>query len=79
MGKTTQPLENQIKQYLSSIMSKTQTSAIGEHLAKNISCLEDYHKSMYSIVRKARTESVLHILEALFIRGLKPELLNGIR
>ena len=44
------------------------------HLAKDISCLEDYHKSMFSIVRKARAEYVLHVLEALFIRGLKPEL-----
>ena len=28
---------------------------------------------MFSIVHKARTESVLHVLEALFVRGLKPE------
>ena len=74
VGKTTQRLENRIKQHLSSITSRTQTSAIGEHLAKNISCLEGYLKSMFSIVRKARNESVLHVLEALFIRSLKPEL-----
>ena len=40
----------------------------------SVPCLEDFDKSMFSVVCKARTESVLHVLEALFIQSLKPEL-----
>ena len=71
MGKTTQRLENRIKQHLP---ARSTTSAIAEHLMKNSNCLDNFNKSMFSVIRKARTESVLHVLEALYIRDLNPEL-----
>ena len=79
MGKTTQRLENRIKQRPPSNLldrsSNTKSkSAIGEHLMNSVTCLEEFDKSMFSVVCKARTESVLHVLEALFIKSLKPEL-----
>ena len=40
----------------------------------SVTCLEEFDKSMFSVVCQARTELVLHVLEALVIKTLKPEL-----
>ena len=82
VGKTTQRLENRIKQHLPSSSTLTNankkstknSSAIYEHLCKNPDCFDKYDKSLFSVVCKACTESVLHVLEALYIRSLKPDL-----
>ena len=82
MGKTTQRLENRIKQHLPSSSTLTHankkstknSSAIYEHLCKNPDCFNKYDKSLFNVVCKAHTGSVLHVLEALYIRSLKPDL-----
>ena len=70
VGKTTQRLENWIKQHLP---ARSTTSAIAEHLMKNSNCLDNFNKSMFSVIRKAHTESVFYAREALYIRFLKLE------
>ena len=72
VGKTTQRLENRIQQHLPSATKSS--SAIGEHLLRNPDCLDKFDRSMFSIVCKARTESVLHDLELMFIKSIKPDL-----
>ena len=47
--------------------TKSSTS-IGLHLLDNVECLERYHLSMVQIVHRARCESILHILELLYIK-----------
>ena len=74
VGKTTQRLGNRIKQHLPAKAERSTKSAISEHLIRNADCLGAFDKSSFSIVKKARTESVLHVLEALYIKGLRPEL-----
>ena len=82
MGKTTQRLEMRIKQHqptAKSLASKQTTkssssSSIADHLTQNMDCLNKFDKTMFSVVCKARTEAVLHVLEALYIRSLKPTL-----
>ena len=54
--------------------TKSSTSSIGQHLLDNVECLESYHLSMFQIVRRARCESILHILEPLYIKLMKPDL-----
>ena len=41
---------------------------------KNVGCLEAFGNSFFIILKKAHTESVLHVLEALYIKGLRPKL-----
>ena len=74
VAKTTQCLGNHIKQHLPTKAERSTKSAILEHLIKNADCLGTFDKSFFSIVKKARTESVLHVLEALYVKGLMPEL-----
>ena len=80
VGKTTQRLEKRIKQHLPSVLTsrtrpcKESDSAIGQHLALNASCLDHFSWNMFSIVCKARTESILHVLESLYISKIKPQL-----
>ena len=82
VGKTTQRLEMRIKQHqptAKSLASKQTTkssssSSIADHLTQNMDCLNKFDKTMFSVVCKARTEAVLHVLEALYIRSLKPTL-----
>ena len=50
------------------------TSSIGQHLLDNVECLESYHLSKFQIVRRARCESILHILEPLYIKLMEPDL-----
>ena len=50
------------------------SSAIGEHLLSNPDYLGKFDRSMFSNVSKARTESVLHVLEAMFMKSMKPDL-----
>ena len=54
--------------------TKSSTSSIGQHLLDNVECLESYHLSMFQIVRRARCESILHILEPLYIKLMEPDL-----
>ena len=54
--------------------TKSCTSSIGQHLLDNVECLESYHLSMFQIVRRARCESILHILERLYIKLMEPDL-----
>ena len=73
VGKTTQYLENQI-QHLPSATATKSSLAIGDHLLQNPDCLDKFDRSMFGIVCKARTESVLHVLGAMFIKSMKPDL-----
>ena len=54
--------------------TKSSTSSIGQHLLDNVECLESYRLSMFQIVRRARCESILHILEPLYIKLMEPDL-----
>ena len=63
-----------IKQHLPAKAERSTKLAISEHLIRNADCLGAFDNSSFSIVKKARTESVLHVLEALYIKGLRPEL-----
>ena len=77
VGKTTQCLEARIKQHVPAALTKTTrtpTSSITEHLLQKTVCLENFDHQMFTVVSHARSESVLHVLEALFIRKLKPDL-----
>ena len=46
------------------------SSSICTHLQSNPECFDMFDKSSFSVLCKARTESVLHTLEALFIKNL---------
>ena len=84
VGKTTQRLEARIAQHIPASLTRKRsdgsnqdaktTSAIGEHLVKNAACLDSYNQSMFSIICTARTTSSLHVLEALYIKKIRPEL-----
>ena len=83
VGKTTQRLEKRIKQHVPATLrqntdqqmrKKDPDSAIGKHLVQNLSCLNLFDCNMFSIVCQARNTSVLHVLEALYIRKLQPDL-----
>ena len=54
--------------------TKSSSSSIGQHLLDNVECLESYHRSMFQIARRARCESILHILELLYIKQIEPDL-----
>ena len=77
VGKTRQGLEARMKQHVSAVQAKTAritTSAMGEHLFQNAACLDNFDHKMFTIVCRARSESVLHVLEALYIKKIKPDL-----
>ena len=81
VGKTTQRLEARIKQHVPANLrkkvnntDKNVDSAIGRHLLSNVNCLDVFDKSLFRIVHRARTSTILHILEALYIKHLKPDL-----
>ena len=83
VGKTTQRLETRVKQHVPASLlkpvtepwpKKSSTSAIGQHLLSKVECLESYNPSMFRILCRARNESVLHILEPLFIHLVRPDL-----
>ena len=77
VGKTIQRLKTRIGQHIPAWLTKPKTStvdddeqpkmtsAIGEHLLNNTTCLDKYDRSMFSIVCRARTSSTLHVLEPL--------------
>ena len=48
--------------------SKASTSSVGQHLLDNVECLESFYLSMFQIVCRARCESILQILEPLYIK-----------
>ena len=50
------------------------SSAIAEHLLKNLDYANNYRDSNFSIISKARSEYHLNVLESLFIKTLKPNL-----
>ena len=50
------------------------SSSIGQHLLDNLTCLESFNIKMFSIIRRARSENILHNLEPLFIKALEPDL-----
>ena len=54
--------------------TKSSTSSIGQYLLGNVEFLESYHLSMFQIVRRARCDSILHILEPLYIKLTEPDL-----
>ena len=80
MGKTTWRLEMRIKQHqlttkpLASKQTTESSSSIADYLTQNIDFWNEFDKNMFSVVCKACTEAVLHVLEALYIRSLKPTL-----
>ena len=82
VGKTTQRLETRAKQHVPAILfepakdnkKRNSTSSIGQHLLDNVECLENYDLKMFSIICRARSENILHILEPLFIKSRKPDL-----
>ena len=78
VGKTTQRLEARIKQHVPAVLTKTArttTSAIGEHLfpAKR-SLPRLFDCKMFTIVCHACSDSVQHVLEALYFKKIKPDL-----
>ena len=79
VGKTTQRLEAGIAQHVPAKLTRrelinTPQSAIGEHLMTSNTCLDEFNRDQFTIVCKARTCSVLHVLEALCIKTLRPDL-----
>ena len=84
VGKTTQRLETRISQHLPAVLkstrrpgtssSKPPDSAIGQHLLSSTSCLDTFSRSLFTIVASARSSQVLHYLEPLYIKKLKPTL-----
>ena len=54
------------------------TPAIGEHLIINAQCLDNYDNDCFGSVYKAHTNSILHALEALYIKHMQPELCKQI-
>ena len=54
--------------------ASTSTSAILEHLAQNEDCALQYAPSCFTILCRARTKSLLHILEAWYVKSTKPQL-----
>ena len=84
VGKTTQCLEARMKQHVSAGLARTAritTTAIRDYLLQNAACLDNVDRKMFTIVHRARSESMLHVLEALYIEKFKPDLRkkNGIR
>ena len=53
---------------------KTPASAIGEHLVKNLECLDSFDRDRFTTLAAACTETKLYALEALYIKTLSPEL-----
>lgn len=50
-------------------------SAVGDHLARNLSCVHDFDLSHFSVICRARDGlNVLHFLEVLCIVKLETEL-----
>ena len=49
-------------------------SAIAEHIAQNRECCADFSTRRFAILSRARNALNLHVLEALFIRKLRPQL-----
>ena len=79
VGKPTQRLETRMKQHapaalIEKRLSKDPTSAIGEHLVTNAQCLDEIDADCFSIICKAHTSNILHVLEVLYIKHLKPNL-----
>ena len=76
LGKTTQRREARMKQHIPAVLVKTArtTSAIGEDLFKNAACLDNFDRKRFIIVCRARSESVLHFLETLYTKKIKPDL-----
>ena len=79
VGKTTQRLEARIAQHVPAKLTRrelinTPQSAIGEHLKKSNTCSDKFNRDQFTIVCKARTCSVLHVLEALYIKTLQQDL-----
>ena len=88
VGKTTQRLDTRIRQHVPNTLREKPTSgqktkektkakqdsAIAQHLLTNVQCLDAFDKSLFRIISKARTHTILHTLEALYIKHLKPEL-----
>ena len=69
-GETMQRLENPMQQLLPSIAQPPKsTSSMAELLNKNPHCF-----NTFGVVCKVHTESVLYMLEHLFIQSLKPDL-----
>ena len=82
VGKTTQRLEARMSQHVPAALrnthmpgsSKQPDLAIGHHLLSNVQCLESFSKSWFTILCHARNCQVLHCLEALYIKKMKPTL-----
>lgn len=85
VGRTSQRLEDRIKQHVppnllrrnqsdNGAETATYTSAIAQHLASSPTCLTAYSTQWFSILHKARSSTQLHVLEALYIRKHKPQL-----
>ena len=75
VGETTQHLESRMKQHVPSLTAKSSTlSAIGEHLLANEECAKAYKPEQFTIIHRARNKSILDILEAIYIKTIKPEL-----
>ena len=82
VGKTTQRLETRIQQHVPASLINPRNnkqpacsdSSIGRHLLSNRECLDQYSKECFTIIKKARNDAVLHVLEPIFIKKLKPAL-----
>lgn len=81
VGKTTQVLSERIKQHVTNKLVETKTmkkerndTAITRHLRENLTCLMASPRKRFKVLMEARSKNNLDVLEALFIKQLKPEL-----
>ena len=82
VGRTSQRLQSRIKQHIPKNILKVlgtnkkpkskPSSAIAQHLLKNISCGKQYQPSMFTIIGNGRSKFHLQVLEALHIVGMDP-------
>ena len=87
VGRTSQRLEARMKQHVpnnllramkindQTKLEKTKwSSSIGQHLADNPKCGANFDASQFSVLRRARSDFHLKVLEAIFIQTTSPEL-----
>ena len=73
VGRTGKRLHQRIREHVpGNVMTAKKKSSIGEHLAKNPECYENYNDDRFQLVTRARNKNQLKVLESLFISRQNP-------